>query len=682
MFNGQLTDTTGAYYNPLFSSKGCDSLIILNLTVLPVITTNLYDTICQGTSYSFNSHSLNVTGVYLDALTGTGGCDSIIILNLQVKSSPPPVINASAATAICPGGSVTLDAGPGYTAYLWNYQSNTSETLDVTQAGSYYCVVTSAGCQVSSDTVSVIVNPITVGFTSITNDNDISFTNVSTNATSYLWNFGDGDTSATQSPSHTYVTSGSYSVILTVSNNSCTLADTQSVTTGCQEAQLTTGISGPATVCAGSMQIYTTQGNSYTSQFTWILSGNCAILSGQGTNTIAVQFMDNFNDGVLRVYAKGCLGYGTERSIILTNGVTPPGAIAGPVGGVCGGSTQTYSVGAINGTTSYNWSITGAQLLSGQGTDSITVFFPQSYDTGTISIQTQSTCGVSSPVKVQVISALNVGDLLGGNTGYCAGSTGVVLTILPVPGATFYSWQVPSGIDIIGGSSTNAIIVDIDPAFTQGTVLLYVSNGCGDTRVKEFLISGNPEKPAKVIGPPLACSDVEVTDSVKPVPFAISYTWTVPSDWVINGPSNTNRVSYTPVQGSGTVSVTTNNECGSSSALVAQVGVLFCDKVEEVNDSARALNTSAMATNGVLSQMKVFPNPFNDQFEVVFDAPASMNLQLKVYTIQGQLLRELRQETVSGTNNIYIDLGDEASGIYILSAAFGDETRVLRMVKE
>jgi hypothetical protein len=38
-------------------------------------------------------------------------------------------------------------------------------------------------------------------------------------ATTYLWDFGDGNTSIESSPSHTYANTGSYEVSLTVSNN-------------------------------------------------------------------------------------------------------------------------------------------------------------------------------------------------------------------------------------------------------------------------------------------------------------------------------------------------------------------------------------------------------------------------------------------------------------------------------
>lgn len=45
-----------------------------------------------------------------------------------------------------------------------------------------------------------------------------TFMNASTNATSYLWDFGDGNTSTDENPSHTYTVPGTYTVTLTAMN--------------------------------------------------------------------------------------------------------------------------------------------------------------------------------------------------------------------------------------------------------------------------------------------------------------------------------------------------------------------------------------------------------------------------------------------------------------------------------
>jgi len=49
----------------------------------------------------------------------------------------------------------------------------------------------------------------------------IQFTDSSTNVLQWNWNFGDGNTDTTQNPNHTYDTTGTYIVILIVSNGIC-----------------------------------------------------------------------------------------------------------------------------------------------------------------------------------------------------------------------------------------------------------------------------------------------------------------------------------------------------------------------------------------------------------------------------------------------------------------------------
>lgn len=59
---------------------------------------------------------------------------------------------------------------------------------------------------------------------------EVAFTNFSQNATSYAWDFGDGNTSTEESPTHTYSEGGDYTVSLTASNGTTDKTATKSVT--------------------------------------------------------------------------------------------------------------------------------------------------------------------------------------------------------------------------------------------------------------------------------------------------------------------------------------------------------------------------------------------------------------------------------------------------------------------
>jgi PKD repeat protein len=52
---------------------------------------------------------------------------------------------------------------------------------------------------------------------------------MSTNATSFLWNFGDGNSSTSENPVHTYNNSGVYEITLNTSNEYCGVAVGQTV---------------------------------------------------------------------------------------------------------------------------------------------------------------------------------------------------------------------------------------------------------------------------------------------------------------------------------------------------------------------------------------------------------------------------------------------------------------------
>ncbi len=79
-------------------------------------------------------------------------------------------------------------------------------------------------------------------FTSSTVDNEVSFVNTSTLADSYLWGFGDGNTSTDQNPVHTYSTSGDFFVYLTAFNN-CAVSSTDSMVV---QVSVTSGLHSPS----------------------------------------------------------------------------------------------------------------------------------------------------------------------------------------------------------------------------------------------------------------------------------------------------------------------------------------------------------------------------------------------------------------------------------------------------
>ena len=84
--NFQNITQSGNYYDTLQSIYNCDSIIILSLYVASHDTLLLFDTISQGMIYDKNGFVESEAGIYIQNLQNIYGCDSVIVLNLTVST--------------------------------------------------------------------------------------------------------------------------------------------------------------------------------------------------------------------------------------------------------------------------------------------------------------------------------------------------------------------------------------------------------------------------------------------------------------------------------------------------------------------------------------------------------------------------------------------------------------------
>jgi PKD repeat protein len=75
----------------------------------------------------------------------------------------------------------------------------------------------------------VVITPIASNFSFVDNNGIFNFSDASLGANNWLWDFGDSTTSTQQNPTHTYSSSGNYTVSLSINNRACTSTQTISV---------------------------------------------------------------------------------------------------------------------------------------------------------------------------------------------------------------------------------------------------------------------------------------------------------------------------------------------------------------------------------------------------------------------------------------------------------------------
>ncbi len=263
--NGQTTQTitvsaAGNYSVTIYSDKDCmgaSSTTTVTVNPLPtvVITASGATSFCTGGNVDLTSdqssnlvwstaastQTINITnsGTYSVSYTDGNGCEATSnSISVSVSATPVPTIGASGSTTICSGDVVTLTASTS-DSYVWNLNGSpisgaTSQTYNASAQGLYTVTTTNAdpcdGVGTSVQTVVFVNATPTASATSSINDNTVTFTNNSTGATSYDWDFGDGNNSTLANPVYTYAGGGSFTVTLTATNGSCSDVTTISLT--------------------------------------------------------------------------------------------------------------------------------------------------------------------------------------------------------------------------------------------------------------------------------------------------------------------------------------------------------------------------------------------------------------------------------------------------------------------
>ena len=358
-------DTTVVTVHQPTADAGSDQIVCFNGGVISFVGTST-----DATSYAWNfgdgytdtlqntTHTYPYASTFPVSFTAYNGtCSATSTFTANVNA--PPVAYAGADLTGCAGvGTSFYGYGSNGTTYLFNFGDGNSDTYwypthTYNSGGTYYAIITVSNqnaCPDAVDTAIVTIHQPTANVGPDLNlcldGGVVAFNGTSTDATSYAWNFGDGNTDTLQNTSHTYTYPGGFPVSFTAYNGSCSAYSSFVATVS---TPLVASAGPDVTGCAGVSVYLNGGGSSNGANYNWNFGdGNTGTSYGEA-NT----------------YSAGGIYYATLTvsnlsgcpDVIDTAIVTihQPTANVGPDQTVCFNGGVISFVGNASDATSYLW---------------------------------------------------------------------------------------------------------------------------------------------------------------------------------------------------------------------------------------------------------------------------------------------------------------------------------------
>ncbi|HRG59200.1 MAG TPA: T9SS type A sorting domain-containing protein [Bacteroidia bacterium] len=463
--NGSIYNATsdGNYYVVITASSGCSTqsatlnLINSSNPIANISTTS--NSFCQGSSvtldagntsglsYSWylngnlisgsgSSINANQAGDYYVLVTNSTGCTGTSnTVNITEQAAPIASISAS-STTFCPGSNVNLSANvvAGGT-YEWFRNSVSlgaatlnNNTFTISQSGTYYCVIND-GCAGTSNSINIIAGQLPGNASSIYGSGigtfcpgesfDMFIFNTN-GATYYQWTITPstaGSISVGQGTTDVTVNLLNQNATITVTpQNACGNGGSSSETMLVDNPNWCQGVNFGAystNTCVGSTVTYTnfTDNSLYiglTPNWDFGAGASPQTFVGNGPVTVTYNSSGVYSAGLYYVDAFGnAFDFEEKTDYIYVSGNINTGAISGnTILPTCTGSIETYSVTNTAGST-YNWTVTGGNIVSGQGSNQISVNFLGSG--GSVSVTETNVAGcVGTAVNLSVNCLTNL----------------------------------------------------------------------------------------------------------------------------------------------------------------------------------------------------------------------------------------------------------------------------------
>ncbi|MDW5289722.1 PKD-like domain-containing protein [Formosa sp. PL04] len=362
-----------------------------------------------------------------------------------------------------------------------------------------------------------------------------------------------------------------------------------------------TFVSPVSGICYGASQTYTVIEIPGATSYNWTLPTGATIASGDGTNTITVDF-NNATSGAITVDAKNECATGDTTLLPITFKTVPgtPENITGPTI-LCPGETMVdYTISSLPNTISYNWTISNdsATFNGTSNTNSIALDISNTpLASFTISVVGVNDCGESVTASELLVSvnekstAPTTITSSNSNT-ICEGTS----TTLNVSGGTLgtgaiIEWFTDSCEGTSAGTENNIVV---SPTITT-TYFARYNDDCGETACISIAINVDPLPLAAgtITGTNVVCQgETNVEYTVPSIDNATNYLWTLPTGAsIVSGAGkNTIEVDYDMATAiSGNISVQGQNDCGTRTISTNYAVTVNPEPVISVNQASQTI---------------------------------------------------------------------------------------------
>ena len=475
------------------------------------------------------NHTYATQGTYTVKLVATNanGCKDSVSQNVSIATKPVAAYTLNTTTQ-CAGGSnfVFTNTSTGSIAsYYWDFGDGIFSTLAnpskaYAVAGNYAVklIVTGVnGCKDSvTQNVVVTTKPVPnftiVGGGNCSNSLAISLTNTSTNASSYVWSFGDGNTSTLTNPNHTYATQGTYTIKLVATNaNGCKDSVSQNVSIATKPVAAYT--LNTTTQCAGGSNfVFTNTSTGSIASYYWDFGDG--IFSTLANPSKAYAVAGNYAVKLIVTGVNGCKDSVTQNVVVTTKPV-PNFTIVG--GGNCSNSLAISLTNTSTNASSYVWSF-------GDGTTNVLTNPTKTYAAfGSYTIKLIATnangCVDSFSTTIN-LSTKPIASYLASKTSVCVGETVNFSNTSTVIGTGYHYWDFGNGII---STDSNTRVAFAAPGIY--TIKYYITNSsaCKDSLFTSITVTNKPI--ASFTTPNALCTGSNNITFTNTSTGATNYTW-------------------------------------------------------------------------------------------------------------------------------------------------------------